>query len=149
MPIDKQKGPGGVSASYGTRASKKLSDRQSSGEVEKVVPSELWSAGQVVYASDIRRLPTGENIVCVVGGTTGTTAPVIPHGAAPAAIVDNTATWWALDIYDNTFVENSGTSALPLTTSSTPHRTSSTGAHLTSILLEDQGQLHRAVSGHC
>lgn len=134
MPIDKQKGPGGVAASYGARSTKVVFDTSktydnivadSDGNIlstsgllvsedkDKVVPDPLWVSGEAVVVSDVRRLPTGERLICVVAGTTGTTAPTIAHGSAPGAITDNTATWWALDIYENTFVDQSGATALP------------------------------------
>lgn len=132
MPIDKRSGPGGVAASYGARSTKTIyrTDKtyddlitDSDGNIYaggkiitpdkgRVIPSQPWSAGEVVVASDIRRLPTGERIICTTGGTTGTAAPVITYGAAPAAITDNTATWWLLEVYENSFVENASTSAL-------------------------------------
>lgn len=132
MPIDKRSGPGGVSASYGARSTKTIykTDRvyddlitdsegniyaggkQISSDKDKVIPSQPWSAAEAVVVTDIRRLPTGERIICTAAGTTGATAPVLIYGAAPAAITDNTATWWLLEVYANSFVENSGTSAL-------------------------------------
>lgn len=52
-----------------------------------------WANGATVVATDIRRLSTGELLICTTGGTTGASEPAY---SPSAAITDNTATWWPL-----------------------------------------------------
>lgn len=81
-----------------------------------------WATGQTELATDVVRLSTGELLLCTTAGTShGATEPTITAGNDPAAITDNTATWWALSEFTRTapagypavtVAESSGATAL-------------------------------------
>lgn len=56
----------------------------------------LWSSGMTVQPFEPVRLSTGVVLIATQAavGTTGASEPTVTAGAAPAAITDNTVTWW-------------------------------------------------------
>ncbi len=85
-----------------------------------------WASDTTVQPFDIRRLSTGELLVAVqtAAGVIGASGPTVTAGAAPAAITDNTVTWWPLQSVSRpapsggpsvTVTDNAGSSARTLT----------------------------------
>ena len=103
------------------RAANKL-DRQKAALTQATV----WASGATVQPYDIRRLSTGVMLVAVqaAAGTTGASEPTVTAGTAPAAITDNTVTWWPFQAVSRpapagvpvvTVTDNAGASARTLT----------------------------------